>query len=113
MKQYINEIGKEAWCGVENSTPMSDLQFHRVPLSACLDDDQQWALHTNLGSLTVLERMTGFGYRDVETGYRDVEGKFWLASGNYDVRYAGVATIGEAIEWVKTYANTCIPDAKK
>lgn len=35
------------------------------------------------------------------------EGKFWLASGNNDVRYSGAETVGEAIEWVKEQANNC------
>jgi hypothetical protein len=43
-----------------------------------------------------------------ETGYRDPEGKFWLASGSLDVRNFGVFTVGEAIEWVKDRANTCV-----
>lgn len=73
-----------------------------------LDGDKQIALHTNLGSLTVLDRMTGFGWRDVETGYRDPNGEFWLASGNQDVTKSGVKTIGEAIKWVKERANICI-----
>lgn len=64
----------------------------------------------NLGSLTVLDRMTGFGYRDVETGFRDKDGKFWLASGNYDVRHSGSKTLGDAIEWIKRNANTCVGD---
>ncbi len=67
-------------------------------------------MHTNLGSLTVLDRKTGFigEPRDTETGYRSPDGKFWLASGMYDVRESGVNTIQEAIDWVKERANTCI-----
>jgi hypothetical protein len=55
--------------------------------------------------------MTGYGYgqRDTETGYRDSDGLFWLASGCCDVRESGCKTIGEAIEWVKARANTCNP----
>ena len=71
-------------------------------------NDKQIALHSNLGSLTVLDRLTGFGWRDVESGYRDPNGEFWLASGNQDVTMSSVKTIGEAIEWVKERANTCI-----
>lgn len=72
------------------------------------EKDRQWAFFSNLGSITVLDRMTGFGWRDIETGYRDPEGKFWLASGMYDVRKSGVKTIGEAIEWIKQRANNCV-----
>ena len=73
-----------------------------------METDRQWALHTNLGSLTVLDRMTGFGWRDTETGYRDPDGKFWLASGMRDVRRSKAVTTQDAIDWVKRYANTCV-----
>lgn len=105
MEKYINDHGKECYRGVVEDTPMSDLEFHRVLPD--FEDDRQYALHTNLGSLTVLNRMTGFGWRDIETGYRDAEGKFWLASGGYDVRDFASATMGEAIQWVKEHANNC------
>lgn len=107
VEKYINEYDKECYKGVVEETPFGDVDFHRVPNQ--LDDDKQWALHTNIGSLTVLDRMTGFGYRDIETGYRDMEGEFWLASGNNDVRHSGCNTVGEAIKWVKDRANTCNP----
>lgn len=58
----------------------------------------------------MIDRMTGFGWRDVETGFRDKDGQFWLASGGLDVRYSGYKTIGEAIQWIKDRANTCIPE---
>lgn len=72
--------------------------------------DAQWAWYTNLGSLTVLDRTTGYGngMRDIETGYRDLDGKFWLASGHVDVRGSGKTTWNEAVQWVKDNANTCI-----
>ena len=104
IEKYINDFGKECYRGVTWDTPMADFDFHRIQ---CYEDDVQYVLHTNLGSLTVLNRMTGFGYRDVETGYRDHEGKFWLASGGYDVRHCGAVTFGEAVKWVKENANNC------
>ena len=59
--------------------------------------------------LTVLDRMTGFYFgRDIETGYRDINGKFWLASGMKDIRDYPSFTLKEAIEWVKCYANNCV-----
>lgn len=63
--------------------------------------------------ITVLDRLTGWGngIRDVETGYTDKDGRFWLASWNFDIRKKGVKTIGEAIELIKKSANTCIPSA--
>lgn len=108
MEKYINERGKECYRGVTNETPFSDLEFHRVAES--FETDIQFALHTNLGSLTVLDRMTGYGngIRDTETGYRDPSGKFWLASCMYDVRRSGAATMQDAIDWVKERANTCV-----
>jgi len=62
------------------------------------------------GKITVLDRMTGWGYgvRDIETGYRDKDNKFWLASGNFDIREFPGLTISEAIEKIKLYANTCL-----
>ena len=58
---------------------------------------------------TVLDRLTGFGWRDIETGYRDPDGKFWLASGMFDVRKVH-PTVEEAIELIKKNANSCIGD---
>jgi hypothetical protein len=105
VEKYTNDHGKECYRGVEESTPMAALEFCLVPDG--LKSNIQYALHTNLGSLTVLDRMTGFGWRDTETGFRGLDGKFWLASGGRDVRDSGAVTIGEAIEWVKKHANTC------
>ena len=95
MKEYKN---------IELDTLLSDDMFHDVPI---YNDDKQVAFHSNLGSLTVLTRMTGYGWIDTETGYRAPDGKFWLASGNFDVREQGCITVGEAIEAVKANANTC------
>jgi hypothetical protein len=105
MEKYINDHGKECHRGVDETTPMSDLEFHLVPND--FECNVQYALHTNLGSLTVLDRMTGFGHRDTETGFREPDGLFWLASGNFDVRDSDSKTIGDAIEWVKKHANNC------
>lgn len=88
-------------------SPFSKEMFEEVYMGWS-DGDKQIALYTNLGSLTVLDRLIGFGWRDVETGYRDPDGNFWLASGDQDVTRSTVKTIGEAIEWVKERANTCI-----
>lgn len=62
------------------------------------------------GRITVLDRMTGYGngIRDIESGYRNKDGKFWLASGNFDVRRNVDFTVKQAIEWIKKNANTCI-----
>lgn len=110
MKKYINDSGKEAYKGITLESPFDSNLFHLVEYS--FEWDEQHALHTNLGSITVLNRMTGCGYRDVETGFRNEQGEFWLAS-CFDVRSLKPKTIGEAIEAIKKNANTCIPDEIK
>ncbi len=111
MKKHIHKSGQEHWTGVKLDSPFSADLFHRV-VRDDYDDNKYWALHTEHFSLTIVDRMTGFGYRDIETGYRespDKGSKFWLASGDYDVRDSGCQTIGEAIDWVKERANSCVP----
>lgn len=109
MEKYINEYNKECWRSVTEDSPFSYNLFHHIS-DPYGDDDIQYAFHSELGSLTVLDRLTGFGWRDIETGYRDKNGKFWLASGGYDVRESGCVTVGDAVEWVKQRANTCTGD---
>jgi hypothetical protein len=76
------------------------------------EDDTLFYL--NLGGLeriTVLDRLTGCGegdIRDIETGYKDKDGKFWLASGRFDIREFPELTIEEAISKIKSNANNCI-----
>jgi hypothetical protein len=72
--------------------------------------DQLWAFHSDLGRLTVLDRLTVFGQRDIESGWWEESSppRFWLASGMKDVRNCGATTLGEAIAWVKKHANNCI-----
>ena len=106
IEKYTNERGKVCYRGVTPETPFVDLEFYNVPEQ--FESNVRYALFTNLGNLTVLDRMTGFGYRDTETGYRDMEGNFWLASGMQDVRKSDATTMQEAINWVKKNANSCI-----
>ena len=109
MEKYVNEYGKLCHRGVSTSDTFTASLFHEVdPNITNFDADRQWAFHSNLGSLTILDRRTGFGYRDVETGFRCKTGKFWLASGGYDVRHSGAKTIGDAIYGVLVRANTCV-----
>lgn len=58
--------------------------------------------------LTVLARRTGFSFSlfDIETGFRDATGKFWLASGMKDLRNHPEFTAAEAVAWVKEQSNT-------
>ena len=111
MEKYIKN-NKECYKGVSLDSEFSSDLFHAPAYQ--FETDKSLALHTNLGSITVLDRMTGFGggIRDTETGFRDMDGNFWLASGNLDVRESDAKTIGEAIAWVKENANTCNPDRK-
>jgi hypothetical protein len=108
MERYTNEYNKPCYRGVKPETPFKDLKFYQAPRQV---PDEQWALHTNMGSLTVLNRMArftgidGHGHRDIETGYRSPDGQFWLASGMCDVRKSGAVTMQEAIDWVKKHAN--------
>jgi hypothetical protein len=58
--------------------------------------------------ITVLDRMTGsYLGRDIETGHKDREGKFWLASGSFDIRKFPELTLAEAVEKIKANANSC------
>jgi hypothetical protein len=58
-------------------------------------------------SISVVDRMTGFGHRDIETGVR-VDGAFWLASGDFDIRWFCDLTIEQAVEKIKSESNNCI-----
>lgn len=109
-KFKLNDAGKPSYTGVDADTRLSKLEFHTP--EHVFESDVQVALHTNIGTITVLDRLTGFsgGIRDIETGYRSPEGEFWLASGGYDVRDQNFKTIGEAIVWIQDKANTCIPN---
>lgn len=110
MEKIISEKRKGSWnwVGCEPTDKFSDELFYDVDMSFS-ETDSQVAFHSNLGSITVLDRMTGFGMgmRDIETGYRDMDGKFWLASGGFDVRRKGCETIGDAIACIKRNANNC------
>lgn len=110
MEKYTNEYGKECYKDVSLEDTFSAGLFHEP--DSQFETNEQFALHTNLGSITVVDRLTGFsGYvRDTETGFRDMDGKFWLASGMLDVRESGESTFGGAIQWIKDNANTCNPD---
>lgn len=115
MELTINERGKRFWVGATTETEFNDSLFHEVDMSnPWLDEigkepDRQLAFHSDIGSITILDRMTGFSFgRDIETGYRDPDGKFWLASGQFNILAKNVSTIGEVIELIKASANNCI-----
>jgi hypothetical protein len=102
MEKYINKNGVPEWRGVSENSPFSDDMFHDVDMSFNTDNNKQLALYTNIGDIT------GFGYRDIETGYKDTDGKFWLASGDYNVIESDCKTVGDAIAWIKERANECV-----
>lgn len=108
MEQYINEFGRTVWKDVALDDAFSKELFCTVYEGTDYCETSQWAFHSNLGSLTVIDQNRGYGHHDMETGYRDPDGKFWCARDGYDVRWSGVDTIGEAIEWVKARANVCV-----
>ena len=110
MEQCINEHNKTCWKGVIMDSPFSAELFHYPEWQDDGDPEGfNMAFHSELGSLTMCNRMTGYGWRDVESAYMDNNGNFWLAAGGYDVRHCGAGTVGEAIEWVKKNANVCNP----
>ena len=101
------------WRDVKEDSEFSENLFYDVDMSS--DEDTQKAFHSNeFGSITILDRMTGFGYgiRDVETGYRDLNGEFWLASCNFNILKQDVKTVGQAIKLIKENANNCIGEEK-
>lgn len=118
MKKYISDHGNQCWKDVTNDSEFRNDLFHYPDYQAkeCDPDGYNVAFHSNIGSITVLDRMTGFtgmdghGMRDVETGYRDKDGNFWLASGRFDIRDLNPKTVGEAIDLIKKNANNCIPE---
>jgi hypothetical protein len=61
------------------------------------------------GRIYVLNRSTGYGFRDVETGYKSPCGKFWLASG-VDIRAAlpELSSDNDMAAWVIERANNCV-----
>jgi hypothetical protein len=76
----------------------------------CDGEDTLFSAFSEIGRFTVLDRLTGFhGYiRDIETGYKDNEGLFWLASGDFDIRKFPELSLQEAIALIKKESNTCI-----
>ena len=74
------------------------------------EDNILYFVYTDLGRITVLDRMTGWGNgtRDTETGYTDTEGAFWLASCMFDIRDYPELEVSEAIAKIKENANTCV-----
>ena len=73
----------------------------------CEGDNILYAYNFNGQRISVVDRLTGFGWRDVETGYRDEGDNFWLASGGFDIRDYPELSREEAILKIKQNANWC------
>lgn len=103
--KFVREVTESA---PKPDMKIKDLVFKEIVMSS--PDDFQWAHHGEFGSITILDRMTGYGYgvRDVETGFRSPDRRFWLASGGFDIRNFPDLTVSEAIEKIKENANTCV-----
>lgn len=111
MKKPIlkTKNGKPFFENVTRNTPFNPDFFHYPEYQGTERGEWNIAVHTNIGSITVVHRRTGYigVIFDTETGYRDMKGKFWLASCNFDIRDHNPKTVGEAIKLIKKNANTC------
>lgn len=109
-KEQIAQDANEATIGAVASTAMlGGLTWNET--THCEGEDTLYTAHlADGGRITVLHRKTGYegGWFDTESGYRDADGKFWLASGNRDVRDNADFTVQQSIDWVKAHANTCV-----
>jgi hypothetical protein len=104
MAKAYEENGIIKYRGVNYETPMDEFEFSAKPAG---NGDTCHYLITDAGTFTVLERQETGHYPytgDVETGYRDNDGFFWLASGGVDVR-TGCRTFGDAVKMVEQLAN--------
>jgi len=107
----MSEPTLNIWNGISEDTTFDKKYFLDMDMSFSDSGDTQKACHTaGLGSITILDRLTGYGHdvRDVETGYRDKHGEFWLASGDFNILEKGCKTFCEAIALIKSSANNCI-----
>ena len=104
MKQSINKVLTDIL--------LSDCDDAWKKETRCEGVDIIYYLYGVDGSIiSVLDRLTGYGdgdIRDIETGYKDKDGLFWLASGNFDIRDYGELSYIEAVDKIKKNANTCV-----
>ena len=90
------------------------MRIGEVVLKNVWENDSNTLYSVNIdgyGKITVLDRLTGWGdgtIRDIETGFKDETGKFWLASGDFDIRNHPELSIDDAISLIKDNANTCV-----
>ena len=88
---------------------VKDLIFKETKMS---DEDTIYSAFVDNQRFTVLDRMTGFGWIDIETGYCDnylalIETpNMWIATG-FDIRNYPDVTLEEAVQLIKKNANVC------
>ena len=77
-----------------------------------LDEDTLYSAFVGNQRFTVLDRMTGFGWRDIETGYCDnylaplESPNMWIAT-RLDIRNYRELTLTEAVKLIKKKADVC------
>ena len=88
---------------------IKELTFKETKIN---DEDTIYSAFIGNQRFTVLARMTGFGWRDIETGYCDnylaplEMPNMWIATG-FDIRNYPDATLEEAAQLIKKNANVC------
>lgn len=105
MNDQVNDGGMTNRVWFQQGYKSPDTAFDGEPEDTCVYHVTPFG-----GVISVVSRMTGFGYRDEETGYRSPCGKFWLASGHQDIRdVLGELDSDEAMaQWVMDRANNCV-----
>jgi hypothetical protein len=110
IRQYP---GLWEYLSMKQEEKQTEMKISELNFQSCHtnDDDILHTAQTDVGRITVLDRLTGFGdgtIRDIETGYRDLNGNFWLVSGDIDIRCKSDISIDEAILYIKENATTFV-----
>ena len=88
---------------------IKELTFKETKIN---DENTIYSVFVGNQRFTVLDRMTGFGWRGIETGYCDnylaplETPNMWIATG-FDIRNYPDATLEEAVQLIKKNANVC------
>ena len=83
------------------NTKLDQFEWSEKVIKMIDANDYLSTLHVaGIGRFTVLDRMTGFGHRDIESGFMDLDGNFFLRQGNFDIRKMDLYPM-EAIEEIK------------
>lgn len=84
---------------------IKDLEFDK---SIPVEGNILYTADITTGRITVLDRLTGFGdgdIRDIESGFTDRIGGFWLVSGGFDIRTHKDLSVEDAVSLIKESAN--------